>query len=477
MHAPLPYRWQRCEAVLYTNILLLSWIVQGGGRGIVTLDLLNCTEVRSVASPTHPSTQDDVGTLAAKAQTANAQAEGFGELGLMETLCPFQLFYSDGVERLGAESARERVRWVSAIWCVSFMSAILLAHDVFREVLDRSVTVSDRSETQSPTESMRTIRSMASASTNSSSAVSGSRSTTFLPPMDTIHEISDPQSLSGSSIGSLSRQPLLRSYAVDDGAISNQIIVYPGDMQVIAPGRSGSLRRTPSDIESTSSMSTTMIARNVPLPASVSSPSPAPSSPVTSARSVGSTILPLPGPSPVGAPDSLAATSLLPRSPTLLSMPTAIVSMTSPRGGTPSIRATVRSGAPGMDRDALTQTDALQDGQLSTNNVLDDLGHRCPALPDNTELVERLQRLEDMITRLVTVHDRGRRRRQDKPGPDLLNKVHRLRGRRTPRVGLIQHPRDEPEPTVAVSLFDVGFPSTAHAYAPCSLLHLCLRHR
>jgi hypothetical protein len=64
----------------------------------------------------HPSAQDDVGTIAAKAQTANAQAEGFGELSLMETLCPFQLFYSDSVEWLGAESARERVRWVSAIW-------------------------------------------------------------------------------------------------------------------------------------------------------------------------------------------------------------------------------------------------------------------------------------------------------------------------------------------------------------------------
>ena len=118
VHAPPPYRWQRCQAVLYPNMLLLSWIAQGGGRGIVTLDLLNCTEVRSVASPTHPSAQDDVGTIAARAQTANAQAEGFGELGLVETLCPFQLFYGDGVERLGAESARERVRWVSAIWYV-----------------------------------------------------------------------------------------------------------------------------------------------------------------------------------------------------------------------------------------------------------------------------------------------------------------------------------------------------------------------
>ncbi|KAI9513417.1 hypothetical protein F5148DRAFT_4214 [Russula earlei] len=211
-------------------MLLLSWIAQGGGRGIVTLDLLNCTEVRSVASPTHPSARDDVGTIAAKAQTANALAEGFGELGLMETLCPFQLFYSDGVERLGAESARERVRWVSAIW----------------GVLDRSVTVPDRSETQSPTGSMRTIRSMASTSTHSGSGVSGSRSTTFLPPADTIPDLSDFQSLSGSSAGSLSRQPSLRSRAVDDAAISNQTITYPGDPRVIAPSRSSSLRRTTS---------------------------------------------------------------------------------------------------------------------------------------------------------------------------------------------------------------------------------------
>ncbi|KAH9993287.1 hypothetical protein BJV74DRAFT_884401 [Russula compacta] len=230
VHAPPPYRWQRCQAVLYPNMLLLSWIAQGGGRGIVTLDLLNCTEVRSVASPTHPSAQDDVGTIAAKAQTANAQAEGFGALGLIETLCPFQLFYSDGVERLGAESARERVRWVSAIW----------------EVLDRSVTVPDRSETQSPTGSMHTIRSMASTSTHSGSGVSGSRSTTFVPPMDTIPDLSDFQSLSGSSTGTLSRQPSLRSRAADDAAISNQTLVYPGDPRVIAPSRSSSLRRTTS---------------------------------------------------------------------------------------------------------------------------------------------------------------------------------------------------------------------------------------
>ena len=97
-------------------MLLLSWIAPGGGRGIVTLDLLNCIEVRSVPSPMHPTAQDDVGTIAARMQSEQAAAGDsigpgevvIGEMGLMETLCPFQLLYSDGIERLGAESARER---------------------------------------------------------------------------------------------------------------------------------------------------------------------------------------------------------------------------------------------------------------------------------------------------------------------------------------------------------------------------------
>ena len=83
------------------------------------------------------------------------------------------------------------MRWVSAIWYVLLVPIILLTHDVHREVLNRSVTVPDRSETQSSMGSVRTIRSMVSASTNSSSAFSGSRSTTFLPPKDTMPDISD----------------------------------------------------------------------------------------------------------------------------------------------------------------------------------------------------------------------------------------------------------------------------------------------
>ena len=94
-------------------MLLLSWIAPGGGRGIVTLDLLNCTEVRSVPSPTHREAADDIGTIAARTMDEEGR---HAERNLVDMLCPFQLLYTDGVERLGAESARERVRWVGAIW-------------------------------------------------------------------------------------------------------------------------------------------------------------------------------------------------------------------------------------------------------------------------------------------------------------------------------------------------------------------------
>ncbi|KAB5587493.1 hypothetical protein CTheo_9068 [Ceratobasidium theobromae] len=55
VHAPPPFEWLRTQAVLYSNILILTWIAPTGGRGVVTLDLVNCTEVRSAPSPSHLS--------------------------------------------------------------------------------------------------------------------------------------------------------------------------------------------------------------------------------------------------------------------------------------------------------------------------------------------------------------------------------------------------------------------------------------
>ncbi|KAG9313810.1 hypothetical protein JVU11DRAFT_6171 [Chiua virens] len=222
VHSGPPYRWQRCEALLYPHMLLLSWIAPGGGRGVVTLDLVNCIEVRSVPSPNHPSAREDVGTIAARAQVAEGNSSP-----LLELLCPFQLLYGDGVERLAAESARERVRWVSAIW----------------EALDRSITLPNRSLPGSPAGSIRTIRSMSSVSGTGSG--SGSASIVFVPPLHTIPSVSDLLTISdSSSTGSLSRAPSFPPHhrrTTDDIAVANQSYIYPGDPRVIAPSRSSSL--------------------------------------------------------------------------------------------------------------------------------------------------------------------------------------------------------------------------------------------
>ncbi|KAF8132961.1 hypothetical protein EV363DRAFT_1449161 [Boletus edulis] len=228
VHSGPPYCWQRCEALLYPHMLLLSWIAPAGGRGSVTLDLLNCTEVRSIPSPSHPRAKEDVGTIAARAQIAEGSCPP-----LMELLCPFQLLYSDGVERLAADSARQRTRWISAIW----------------DALDHSVTLPSRSEPGSPTGSIGTIRTMM-MTTSTSGSGSGLASTVFVPPLHTIPSLSDLHTFSdSSSTGSLSRAPSFpphHTHTTDDRAVSNQSYIYPGDPRVIAPSRSSSLCRTSS---------------------------------------------------------------------------------------------------------------------------------------------------------------------------------------------------------------------------------------
>jgi hypothetical protein len=91
----------------------LSWLAPGGGRGIVALDLLNCTSIQTAPSPNHPIARDDVGTIAARQQSNEPNG-----LPLMEMLVPFHMMYADGVERLAAESLLERQKWVNRIWFV-----------------------------------------------------------------------------------------------------------------------------------------------------------------------------------------------------------------------------------------------------------------------------------------------------------------------------------------------------------------------
>ncbi|KAH8982660.1 hypothetical protein EDB86DRAFT_3126474 [Lactarius hatsudake] len=102
------------------------------------------------------------------------------------------------------------------------------------------------------------------------------------------------------------------------------------------------------------------------------------------------------------------------------------------------------------------QTDALWDGQLSTDHVLDELRQRVPRTQDNTELVERLQRLEDLINRLA---DAQARARAPSPPPESLfdsgsdtsTAIRRLRERpRTSLDDMMAELLRPPQPTVAV---------------------------
>ncbi|KAG8921124.1 hypothetical protein FRC01_000399 [Tulasnella sp. 417] len=190
VHSGSPFTYVRTLAILYPTQLVLSWIAPGGGRGVVTLDLVNCTEVRSVPSPAHHSAQNDIGSIAAREQSAAPGADN-----LIEILCPFQLLYGDGVERLAAESARERVRWVGAIW----------------DALSRATTIAAQStRASSPplslrlTPSIRSLRSEQTEQTSRTTSTEGSRSTTFLPPQSEIPTIRSPSISSESFTGSAS---------------------------------------------------------------------------------------------------------------------------------------------------------------------------------------------------------------------------------------------------------------------------------
>jgi hypothetical protein len=118
------FRWIKCKAVLSGSQLQLTWIKVGGGKAIISVDLLNCHGVRSVPSPNHASAWDDIGNVAVMAQ---APDEG-GAPGSIEELSPFQMMYEDGVEGLGVGSPRERMKWVGAIWYAFYRCALRLVY-------------------------------------------------------------------------------------------------------------------------------------------------------------------------------------------------------------------------------------------------------------------------------------------------------------------------------------------------------------
>ncbi|KAK1227533.1 hypothetical protein PQX77_009440 [Marasmius sp. AFHP31] len=274
VHTSPPFLWQRCQALLFRNTLLLSWIAPTSagerapmGRAVVQLDLMNCLTVESALSLSHPRARDDVGAIAAREQDAASRSRGESD-AMVDSLVPFWMVYGDGVERLACESLVERQRWIGRIW----------------EAINNPPTPLSRTpsltpsftRSRSPTGSIRTIMSVesrSSVSTASSSASAGSRSTVFVPPIAEIPEIDDmyasesgrsgrtsPSKASSASSGKyvsfsdeergVRRRPSVfmsshHDRTVDDTVISGEDYIYPGDSRAITGRRSSTrLRRS-----------------------------------------------------------------------------------------------------------------------------------------------------------------------------------------------------------------------------------------
>nr|XP_018259656.1 uncharacterized protein I303_07724 [Kwoniella dejecticola CBS 10117]OBR81814.1 hypothetical protein I303_07724 [Kwoniella dejecticola CBS 10117] len=217
------FKWVRADGRLYPEGLELTWI-SGKGKATVTLDLEFCDEVASTYSPNNPMAGDDIGAAAARRQ---------GQLA--DSLYPFKLVYDDGVERLACDSARDRVRWVNAIWTV----------------LKRTRAA--------PSASLRANRS----SSDHGSEAGGSASTHFTPA-EVIQPL--PSSPLPSSTGS---HPL---YTTDDAVIETSggfhAPIVQRDSRKLAAGgleRIRSLRRVASEADLKEVSAPPLPGKDVPL--------------------------------------------------------------------------------------------------------------------------------------------------------------------------------------------------------------------
>lgn len=140
--------------------------------------------------------------------------------------------------------------------CSEFYPIIqFFAQSCYREAVNRPISVSDSQLTRSPTGSVRTMLSVDSRSSTTSI---GSRSTVFVPPLNSIPDIADFTSESSPLTRHLSFVSSHHTGTVDDTVIHNDGYVYPGDRRVIAPSRGNSLRRTGSMTDMDSEFNTAL---------------------------------------------------------------------------------------------------------------------------------------------------------------------------------------------------------------------------
>ncbi|KAJ3767681.1 hypothetical protein FB446DRAFT_819548 [Lentinula raphanica] len=227
------------------------------GRAVVQLDLVNCFAVESALSLSHPRERDDVGAIAAREQDALSQSGV--EIGLIESLVPFWMVYGDGVERLACDSLVQREA-INTPPTPSLSRAPSLTPSATPSFSSLTRTITRRSG--SPTSSIRTIMSMDSSSSVSSTAskMSGGEDELYASESDgarghssssgsgRYYSLLSSPSVSSSGSG-VRRRPstLILSYhsrTGDDTVIDH---VYPGDSRVISGRRTStrmSLRRS-----------------------------------------------------------------------------------------------------------------------------------------------------------------------------------------------------------------------------------------
>ncbi|KAJ6456340.1 hypothetical protein C8R47DRAFT_1248862 [Mycena vitilis] len=183
VHAPPPFRRQRCQALLYPHLLLLSWLAPGGRRGIVGLDLIS-SSVQSTPSLGPPAAREDVGTVAAREQSGVDTLAGL--------LVPFQMVYEDSGQRLAAESLFCRDRSGEAVHCPLTLAESSAGSSVLDadESVNESESAGSEGSKPSRTASIRKILSVDSAASASSIGSNGCRSTVFVPPLSELPEIS-----------------------------------------------------------------------------------------------------------------------------------------------------------------------------------------------------------------------------------------------------------------------------------------------
>jgi hypothetical protein len=93
--------WTTCTATVEANTIVISWLTTHGNPSIHTIQLSNCTDVRSLSSLQLDA--EECALLPKKGDTE--------ELKVFEIL-----FEGRAREKFAATSVRERAEWVSAIW-------------------------------------------------------------------------------------------------------------------------------------------------------------------------------------------------------------------------------------------------------------------------------------------------------------------------------------------------------------------------